>query len=91
MNRFDIGVVVVTFVVLGVAAIIRNVVVPIVRLRARNYRLAAAAGTSEQDQSAINRQAKVQQLPQRDAELENNIALRQTRGPLQAPARDETE
>jgi hypothetical protein len=43
MTRFDIGVVVVTFVIFGVAAIIRNVVVPAVRYRTRRYRLPSSA------------------------------------------------
>ena len=39
MTRFDIGVVVVTFVALWLAAIIRNIVAPIVRYRVARDRL----------------------------------------------------
>jgi membrane protein YdbS with pleckstrin-like domain len=39
MNRFDIGVVVVTFVALGLIAIIRSVIAPLVRYRVGRYRL----------------------------------------------------
>ena len=46
MNRFDVGVLVVTFVVLGLIAIIRRVVVPIVRYRITRYRLASHATLS---------------------------------------------
>ena len=40
MNRFDIGVIVVTFVALGLIALIRNVVAPIVRYRIARRRIA---------------------------------------------------
>jgi hypothetical protein len=46
MNRFDIGVVVVTFVALGVSAIIRYVVAPVVRYRIAHNRLAPRATQS---------------------------------------------
>lgn len=35
MNRFDIAVILVTFAILGVAAAIRGIVVPVVRFRVR--------------------------------------------------------
>ena len=43
MNRFDIGVVVVTFVALGLIAIIRNIVAPLVRYRISRHRLPSHA------------------------------------------------
>ena len=46
MNRFDIGVVVVTFVALGLIAIIRSVVAPLVRYRVGRYRLEARSMAS---------------------------------------------
>ena len=46
MNRFDVGVVVVTFVALALIAIIRRLVVPIVRYRITRDRLASHATLS---------------------------------------------
>lgn len=72
MSRFEIGAVIVTFVALALIAIIRTVVVPVVRLRIANYRLGSRA-SDPSDVSELT--AEVQRLTQRSIELERQIAF----------------
>ena len=69
MSRFDMGVVVVTFVALALGALIRGVVVPLVRLKAQNRQ---ERGSSL---SGVELRAEIQRLTQRNLELERRIAL----------------
>jgi hypothetical protein len=74
MNGFDVAVVLVTFAVLGVAAIISGIVVPIVRFRVSRYRLASNA--PERNDDIIRLRAQVQELEERrKLELEGRISF----------------
>ena len=86
MTRFDIGVVAVTFVALAVAALIRNIVVPAVRLRVRRHRLAANPSLEQADGAALR--AEVRELEQRNSELETRLAERQLMNDPRMDARD---
>ena len=88
MTRFDIGVVAVTFVALAVAAIIRNIVVPAVRLRVASQRLAANPSLQQPDVAALR--AEVRELEQRNSELEGKLAQRQLMNDPRMDARDRT-
>lgn len=72
MSRFDTGVLIVTFVALALIAVIRGVVVPVVRLRVANYRQASRA-SDPRNMSELT--AEVQRLTKRSLELERQIAL----------------
>jgi len=72
VSRFDIGVVIVTFVALALIAVIRGVLVPVVRLRVANYRQASHAS----DPTNVSElTAEVQRLTQRSLELERQISF----------------
>lgn len=79
MSRFDIGVVIVTFVALALVAVIRTVVVPVVRLRVASYRQASRTS----DPSNVSElTAEVQRLTQRSLELERQIAFADSPNPI---------
>jgi hypothetical protein len=88
VTRFDIGVVAVTFVALAVAAIIRNIVVPAVRLRVARQRLAANPSLQQPDVAPLR--AEVRELEQRNSELESKLAQRQLMNDPRMDARDRT-
>lgn len=50
MNRFDIAVILVTFAILGVAAVIRGIVVPVVRFRVRQRLAGGPLARDDKDQ-----------------------------------------
>ena len=70
MTRFDIGVVVVTFVALALAALFRGIIVPIVRARVAGNRQ-----SSDPALTGAELRAEIRRLTQRNLELEQRISL----------------
>jgi MFS superfamily sulfate permease-like transporter len=70
VTRFDIGVVVVTFVALALAALFRGIIVPIVRAR-----VAANRQSSDPTLTGAELRAEIRRLTQRNLELEQRISL----------------
>lgn len=70
MSRFDIGVVIVTFVALALGALIQGVVIPIARLKVARNRHGAGSSLS-----GVELRAEIQRLTGRNLELEQQMAL----------------
>ena len=70
MSRFDIGVIVVTFVALALAAFFRAVVVPIVRVKVAGHRQPSGSSLT-----GVELRAEIRRLTQRNLELERRISL----------------
>jgi hypothetical protein len=69
VNRFDFGVVLATVLVLLAIAVIRNIVVPIVRVRVSRYRLALNSPAHARDALSRERNAQFGQSIDQIAEL----------------------
>ena len=70
MTRFDIGVVVVTFLALALAALFRGIIVPIVRAK-----VVSRGQSSGSSLTGVELRAEIRRLTQRNLELERRISL----------------